>query len=720
MPVPQQDPVTSHTGNGVTTIFAYDFLLINTVDLQVFVNGDLKTLNVDYTISGVGVPAGGTVTFGAAPAAGAAILLQRAVALQRDTDYQYAGDFQAVTVNLDFNRLWMAIQDGRVLGELGLRFPAGDSASKLLPPVAVRALRALGFDAAGNPVAIAGAGDASELALLLLDDSNAFNGPALVGFDPGLDYPPNTVGSRLAGLADQADPAKGAALLGYKLNALSSVGRLLSAKLAEIISVKDFGAKGDGVTNDTAAIQAADAYARATKSSLYFPDGTYMVSQLVVYTGSNWNGEGRDSTVIKQIVGSNTDLIYGDNSNANWGRTSGSPPTTIVNGYTLAGLTLNGNWNAGAGNTAGSGLAIYGSRPIIRDLFITNCAEYGMRTEYIDSAAGGTDVWTMEGHIDNVRIDTVGKHGWMNNGPHDSVIKDMIVVDAGQAATNTWDGLYLGTGATGKFVSAHVWNRSAAARHRFAVNCDAGSSHEFSGGCHFEGAYSAVVQVLGTNNIFDPSTRIYSAWNGTTLYLGATCTLNRIEGFLEGPGVGRPASIGLVIGSSGTDFISNNTIDLTMSNQNSALVSFQRSTGKNYIRIRGWQTGGVTFTGTPHATDVLDIQNAGHSAALDKAPIRPIAWCTFEVSGGAVTLRSKYNVSSVSRSAAGQFVVNFASAIKNNVAGVTITNDFGGGATGLVGYRPFGNTTTTVDVHFRNSAGGYGDPAIATVMVFQD
>lgn len=44
------------------------------------------------------------------------------------------------------------------------------------------------------------------------------------------------------------------------------------------ISVKDFGAKGDGVTDDTDAIQAAINYTAPLGNTLYFPTGTYIVN----------------------------------------------------------------------------------------------------------------------------------------------------------------------------------------------------------------------------------------------------------------------------------------------------------------------------------------------------------------------------------------------------------------------------------------------------------
>jgi len=70
--------------------------------------------------------------------------------------------------------------------------------------------------------------------------------------------------------------SSGASLIGY-IQSVSAVAETVQTKLRESVSVKDFGAVGDGTTNDTAAIQAAQNYIVSTgiPNVLLFPAGTY-------------------------------------------------------------------------------------------------------------------------------------------------------------------------------------------------------------------------------------------------------------------------------------------------------------------------------------------------------------------------------------------------------------------------------------------------------------
>lgn len=92
-------------------------------------------------------------------------------------------------------------------------------------------------------------------------------------------------------------------------------GKLVASTAAGVLNVKaaPFNAVGDGVTDDTAAIQAAFAGAVAQKRSLFFPAGIYMTTGLVFnYTfqaSMIIYGEGRERTIIRHIAGQNNNLF---------------------------------------------------------------------------------------------------------------------------------------------------------------------------------------------------------------------------------------------------------------------------------------------------------------------------------------------------------------------------------------------------------------------------
>ena len=92
---------------------------------------------------------------------------------------------------------------------------------------------------------------------------------------------------------------------------MSPVTRTLQAKLDDVVSVKDFGVVGDGITDDTAAIQRAlvnlwptEQFNRAYSQhrTLLFPAGVYAVSDVIIVPPFvKLVGDGNYSTRIKQL-----------------------------------------------------------------------------------------------------------------------------------------------------------------------------------------------------------------------------------------------------------------------------------------------------------------------------------------------------------------------------------------------------------------------------------
>ena len=120
--------------------------------------------------------------------------------------------------------------------------------------------------------------------------------------------------------------------------------RSVQAKLDDFASVRDFGATGDGITDDTAAINRAlfQLYCVQTNTqirrSLYFPAGTYRVTDtIVIPTYAKLVGEGADcSIILLDTQGDSTvpDYVarYGDSlqqTGVNIGVNGAEPPRNI-------------------------------------------------------------------------------------------------------------------------------------------------------------------------------------------------------------------------------------------------------------------------------------------------------------------------------------------------------------------------------------------------------
>lgn len=229
--MPDITPIVRYVADGVQTAFTYPFPIFASEDLAVYLNGAKQISGFD--ISGAGNTSGGSVTFDSAPADEVIVTLERKLPLERLTDFLEGGDFSAQAINTELDFLTAAIQQVARQGNLTLKYSDHETPSSLnLPSKSQRAGKALGFNAQGDPIAVS------------LEGSMA--------------------------MPDFTASGSGA------------VTRTASDKLSDMVSVKDFGAVGDGLTDDTIAIQNA----LLASNSIYLPNGSYLITSVIELTSS--------------------------------------------------------------------------------------------------------------------------------------------------------------------------------------------------------------------------------------------------------------------------------------------------------------------------------------------------------------------------------------------------------------------------------------------------
>lgn len=205
----------------------------------------------------------------------------------------------------------------------------------------------------------------------------------------------------------------------------------INAKGGEF-NVKDFGATGDGATNDTAAVQNAVNAACEIGGTVVFPAGTYLCNIALANSetgvtmlgrGSVTNGAALSTgTILRPWDKTNSVISLGDNTNNTWNVTikdltvSGDATTTTSHGLTLNGVAHFRASNFTVSEMGGDGIQIFSgstsdskSEYIYFDrISIFNCMGNGLKAIY--PASGG---WVTSVYFSNFNI-VQGQQGASN------------------------------------------------------------------------------------------------------------------------------------------------------------------------------------------------------------------------------------------------------------------------------------------------------------------
>lgn len=318
-----------YAGNGSQTVFAYTFKVFAASELQVVLRsaGGIETvqsLTTHYTVSGVGNDGGGNVTMVTAPPSGTTLTIVRNVPFVQLTDLRNQGGFYPEVHERVFDRLTQQTQQLKEGVDSALRLPVSTppGVSTTLPSPAPEKL--IGWNSAGTGLQNF---DASVLATLVaygtaradLFDGDGTTTQFTLTSNPGnqsvldvsiggvtqragidfvwtggttltfIDPPPagtdNILARYFQGLPGIITEAQDVT---FTQAGIGAVPRTAQAKMREIIHARDFGAVADGVTDASAAIQAAiNAAAALNGADVILPPGKIAIgSTLQIGNGS--------------------------------------------------------------------------------------------------------------------------------------------------------------------------------------------------------------------------------------------------------------------------------------------------------------------------------------------------------------------------------------------------------------------------------------------------
>lgn len=263
--VPAEMTVPVYTGhdnsyaNGVTKTFPYSFKVLDESHVLVMVDGQVQTLGVQYTVTGVNDASGGNVEFFVAPRSGAFVHRRRQMPISRETNYVNLGDLLASTLNSDQDAPVMMLQQLLSAINYSIRLPEDTFPVPDLSFPKPESSKLIGWNVAAD---------------------------ALRNTDP-------TGPGDLLLRSDLADPTGGGRLVAFKRSTTGSTARATQAKLDEApAAITDFGASTATTDNYAALNTALQNLGRGEVMTI--PAGRFNVSSVPANTkGVRMKGPGQ-------------------------------------------------------------------------------------------------------------------------------------------------------------------------------------------------------------------------------------------------------------------------------------------------------------------------------------------------------------------------------------------------------------------------------------------
>jgi hypothetical protein len=338
-----------------------------------------------------------------------------------------------------------------------------------------------------------------------------------------------------------------------------------------------WGAKGNGSTDDYAALYAALDSLSPSGGSVRLQPRTYMTSgTLPINSRVHLRGAGVERTEIKLMAGANVDIVRTVGFDGLTGTDTPAGPRS----WSIEDLNLNGNKVNNL--SAGYGLRVYGYGFKLRGLHVRDCRGDGIYSEWSTSSSVDGNSISMEAIAEDIVVHDCGANGITWGGPHDSMWVNIVTYLNGgrgnyvkQTTTMTGGALVAVNCHSWGLGQTYAWDLEAPA---MLINCQG------------EGASLAQLRVGGAsasllaNDTIVRGGQFYAAGGGTT---------------------------GIIIGVAGVAAPAGYDIDTKVNNCTSGAINFVNDGGIAKVRIHAFQISGAVAVGTPSVDTYQEYHVSG-------------------------------------------------------------------------------------------------------------